>query len=152
MAATTDGALGPPPPGGPDPSERPRGERARRRLPVLIRSIGADMSLLAKQQMEFGKQEFKEIAQEKAAGAGLLAAAVVFGLFMVGFLAFAGAEGLANVLPRWAAFLIVAGLFLIAGAIAVVVGRQALSKPATPERTKQMVKEDVEWAKRRLHR
>ena len=110
------------------------------------------MSLLGRQQLELGKQEFKEIASEKAAGAGLLTAGAILGLFMLGFLAFAGAEGLAIVLPRWAAFLIVAGVFLVLGAIALVVGRQALASPTTPERTKQTVKEDVAWAKRRLKR
>ena len=149
--AVTDYGLGPTP-GEPDPNEWPRGERARRRFPVLLRAIRDDMSLLGRQQLELGKQEFKEIASEKAAGAGLLTAAAIFGLFMLGFIAFAGAEGLAIVLPRWAAFLIVAGVFLILGAIAVIVGRQALASPTTPERTKQIVKEDVEWAKRRLKR
>ena len=151
MAVTTD--PGPaPPPGEPDPNEWPRGERARRRIPVLLRAIRDDMSLLARQQAELGKEEFKEIASEKAAGAGLLAAGAILALFMLGFLAFAGAEGLAIVLPRWAAFLIVGGVFLILGAIALLAGREALKRPAAPERTKQMVKEDVAWAKRRLTR
>jgi membrane protein implicated in regulation of membrane protease activity len=110
------------------------------------------MSLLGRQQLELSRQEFKEIASEKAAGAGLLTAAAILALFMLGFAAFAGAEGLAIVLPRWAAFLIVAGVFLLLGAIAVLVGREALKRPSAPERTKQMVKEDVEWAKRRLKR
>jgi hypothetical protein len=151
MAVTTEPGLGPPP-GEPDPNEWPRGERARRRLPILLRTIRDDMSLLGRQQLELSRQEFKEIASEKAAGAGLLTAAAILGLFMLGFLAFAGAEGLAIVLPRWAAFLIVAGIFLILTLIAVFAGREALKRPAAPERTKQMVKEDVEWAKRRLKR
>jgi hypothetical protein len=151
MAVTTDSGLGPAP-GEPDPNEWPRGERARRRIPILIRAIRDDMSLLARQQMEFSKQEAKEIAAEKAVGAGLLTAGAILALFMLGFVAFAGAEGLAIVLPRWASFLIVAGIFLILTLVAVLAGREALKKPAAPERTKQMVKEDVEWAKRRLKR
>ena len=149
MAVTTDEGFAPAP-GEPDPNEWPRGERARRRLPILLRAIRDDMSLLARQQAELGKQEFKEIASEKAVGAGLLTAGAILGLFMLGFIAFAGAEGLAIVLPRWAAFLIVAGIFLILALIAVFGGREALKRPAAPERTKQMVKEDVAWAKRRL--
>jgi membrane protein implicated in regulation of membrane protease activity len=110
------------------------------------------MSLLGRQQLELGKQEMKEIASEKAMGAGLLTAGAILGLFMLGFLAFAGAEALAITLPRWASFLIVAGVFLILTLIAVFAGREALRRPAAPERTKQTVKEDVEWAKRRLKR
>jgi hypothetical protein len=151
MAVTTDPGLGPAP-GEPDPNEWPRGERARRRIPVLLRAIRDDISLLGRQQLELGKQEMKEIASEKAVGAGLLTAGAILGLFMLGFVAFAGAEGLAIVLPRWASFLIVAGVFLMLMLIAVFAGREALKRPATPERTKQTVKEDVEWAKRRLKR
>lgn len=150
--AVTEHELGPPAPGEPDPNEWPRGERARRRIPLLLRAIRDDMSLLARQQLELGKQEFKEIASEKAAGAGLLTAAAILGLFMLGFLAFAGAEALDITLPRWAAFLIVAGVFLVLAAIALFAGRQALASHATPERTKETVKEDVAWAKRRFKR
>ena len=151
MAVTTEPGLGPPP-GEPDPNEWPRGERARRRLPLLLRAIRDDVSLLARQQAELSRQEFKEIASEKAAGAGLLTAGVILALFTLGFVAFGGAEGLAIVLPRWAAFLIVGGVFLLLTLIAVFAGRAALKRPSAPERTKQMVKEDVEWAKRRLKR
>ena len=151
MAVTTDQGLGPPP-GEPDPNEWPRGERARRRVPVLLKAIRDDMSLLGRQQLELGKQEMKEIASEKAMGAGLLTAGAILGLFMLGFVAFAGAEALAITLPRWASFLIVAGVFLILTLIAVFAGREALRRPGAPERTKQTVKEDVEWAKRRLKR
>jgi Putative Actinobacterial Holin-X, holin superfamily III len=150
MAVTDDG-LGPSP-GEPDPNEWPRGERARRRVPVLLKAIRDDMSLLGRQQLELGKQEMKEIASEKAVGAGLLTAGAVLALFMLGFMAFAGAEALALTLPRWASFLIIAGIFLILAVIAFFAGREALQRPAAPERTKQTVKEDVEWAKRQLKR
>jgi len=33
-----------------------------------------------------------------------------------------------------------------------VIGRKSLAAPATPERTKQTVKEDLEWAKHKLQR
>ena len=127
-------------------------ERDRMRLQELIRSIGADLSLLIRQQVSLAKEEVRGIAAEKATGGALLAAAAVFALFVLGFASLAGAAALDLVLPRWAALLIVAGIYLVLAVIAVVIGRNALAAPATPERTKQTVKEDLEWAKHKLQR
>jgi hypothetical protein len=123
---------------------------AGQRLPQLIRSIGSDVSLLVRQQADLAKQEMKQKAGEKAFGGGLLLAAGILALFVVGFLGFAGAAALDLVLPAWAAFLIVALVYGIGGAIAALVGRQAVATPTAPEQTMQTVREDVEWAKRRL--
>jgi hypothetical protein len=123
---------------------------AGQRLPQLIRSIGSDVSLLVRQQADLAKQEMKQKAGEKAFGGGLLLAAGILALFVVGFLGFAGAAALDLVLPAWAAFLVVALVYGIGGAIAALVGRQAVATPTAPEQTMQTVREDVEWAKRRL--
>ena len=127
-------------------------ERARQGLQELLRSIGTDLSLLIRQQVALAKEEMRGIAAEKATGGALLAAAAVFALFVLGFASLAGAAALDLVLPRWAALLIVAGIYLVLAVIAVLIGRNALAAPATPERTKQTVKEDLEWAKRKLQR
>jgi hypothetical protein len=127
-------------------------ERARQGLQELLRSIGTDLSLLIRQQVALAKEEVRGIAAEKATGGALLAAAAVFALFVLGFASLAGAAALDLVLPRWAALLIVAGIYLVLAVIAVLIGRNALAAPATPERTKQTVKEDLEWAKRKLQR
>jgi hypothetical protein len=127
-------------------------ERARQGLQELLRSIGTDLSLLIRQQVALAKEEMRGIAAEKATGGALLAAAAVFALFVLGFASLAGAAALDLVLPRWAALLIVAGIYLVLAVIAVLIGRNALVAPATPERTKQTVKEDLEWAKRKLQR
>ena len=127
-------------------------ERARQGLQELLRSIGTDVSLLFRQQVALAKEEMRGIAAEKATGGALLAAAAVFALFVLGFASLAGAAALDLVLPRWAALLIVAGIYLVLAVIAVLIGRNALAAPATPERTKQTVKEDLEWAKRKMQR
>ena len=127
-------------------------ERARQGLQELLRSIGTDLSLLIRQQVALAKEEMRGIAAEKATGGALLAAAAFFALFVLGFASLAGAAALDLVLPRWAALLIVAGIYLVLAVIAVLIGRNALAAPATPERTKQTVKEDLEWAKRKLQR
>jgi hypothetical protein len=124
----------------------------RRRLPELIRDIGSNLSLLARQQAELAKRELGAIASEKAKGAALLAAAGILGLFVIGFLGLAGAAALDLVLPRWAALLIVAGVFLLLAAIAGLVGKGALAAATTPELTKRTVREDVEWARAQIRR
>ena len=60
-------------------------DRARQRPQELIRSIGADLTLLIRQQVALAKQEFRGIAAEKATGGGLLVGAAILGLFVIGF-------------------------------------------------------------------
>jgi apolipoprotein N-acyltransferase len=86
-------------------------------------------------------------------GAAAFGAAAVMGLFLVGFLAAAAAAALALVLPSWAALLIVAGVFLLAAVVAVMIGRARMkSPPIAPEKAKANLKEDVEWARAQLRR
>lgn len=123
-----------------------------RRLPTLLRSIVADMALLVRQQKDIARHEVREIVGEKARGGGMLAAAAVLGLFVIGFLGLAGAEALDLVVPRWAGFLIVGGAFLLLALAMGLMGRRALRARTTPEQTKQTLKEDVAWAKQQLRR
>ena len=128
---------------------RPNGAR----LPELLRSISSDVSLLVRKQIELAKREIADMAGAKARGAGLLAAAAVLGLYVLGFVGLAAAAALDLVLPRWAAHLIVGGVFLLIAVLAGLAGRRALTAGgATPERTKETLREDVEWAKQQLRR
>ena len=119
----------------------------------LFGSIVNDLSTLDTKQIELAKQELGEMASARAQGAGGFAAAAVLALFVVGFLGMTIAEALDLVMPRWAAMLTVAALFGILAAIAIVAARARLhNAPTTPELTRASLKEDVEWAKRRLTR
>jgi hypothetical protein len=53
-------------------------------------------------------------------------------------------------MPAWASRLLVAGVLLVLAAIAVVIGRSAMRKAGGFERTRESVKEDLEWAKQRI--
>ena len=119
----------------------------------LLRSIAADISTLVTKQIELAKQELGEMVSTRAQAIGVFAAAAVLGLFVVGFLGLTGAEALDLVMPRWAAMLVVAGVFGILAAIAVVVARGLMrSAAAKPELTQRSLKEDVQWAKQQLKR
>jgi hypothetical protein len=117
----------------------------------LIRTITADLSMLARKEVELARQEVQEGLMARAKAAGALAAAAILGLFVVGFLGLAVAEALDGVMRPWASRLVVAGGFLLLAGAAVLVGR-AKRPPLTPKETKRTVKEDVQWAKRQLTR
>jgi MFS family permease len=119
----------------------------------LLRSIAADISTLVSKQIELAKQEIGEMVGTRAKAVGVFGAAAVLGLFVVGFLGMAGAEALDLVLPRWAAMLIMAGVFAALAAIAIVAARSWLRSSASkPELTQESLKEDVRWAKQQLKR
>jgi uncharacterized membrane protein YqjE len=119
----------------------------------VVRAIAADLSLLVRQQIELAKQEMSEAAKARARGVGAFVAAGVLSLFVVGFLGMTLAAALAIVVPNWLANLIVAGLFLLIAIVAVLLGRTSMKTPrATAERTKETLKEDVEWAKQQIRR
>lgn len=125
----------------------------REGLGDVVRAIASDLSLLVRQQIELAKQEVGETAKARARGAGALAAGAILVLFVVGFLGLSGAAALDLVLPRWAANLIVAGAYLALALVAVTLGRGWMKAPrGTTERTKETLREDVEWAKRQLRR
>lgn len=132
--------------------EVPSGNGARGTGP-LIRSIASDVSLLVTKQIELAKQEIGEMVATRAKAIGVFVAAAVLGLFVLGFLGMAGAEALDLALPRWAAMLIVAGMFGVLAAVAIVMARSWLrSSAAKPELTQESLKEDVRWAKQQLKR
>jgi len=139
-----------PSPGGSSYGTVPNGGRG---VAPLLRSIAADMSTLVSKQIELAKQELAEMVGTRAKAVGVMGAAAVLGLFVVGFLGMAGAEALALVLPRWAAMLIVGAVFALLAVIAILVARSWLRSAATkPDLTTESLKEDVEWAKQQLKR
>ncbi|HEX6400492.1 MAG TPA: YhjD/YihY/BrkB family envelope integrity protein [Actinomycetota bacterium] len=148
------GATGPAPErGGSPPAAGAYGGNGRKDTASLLRSIAADLSTLVTKQIELAKQELSEMIGTRAAAVGVMAAAAVLGLFVVGFLGLAGGEALALVLPRWAAMGIVALVFVLLAGVAILVARSMLrSAAAKPELTQASLKEDVEWAKQQLRR
>jgi hypothetical protein len=117
----------------------------------LVQSIAQDAATLVRQEIELAKQEIAAAAISRAIGvAGLVVGGM---LAFVGFLfaATAGAWALSLVLPFWASWLIVAGVFFVLAAAAMLLARWRMKKPPlVPEQTKRTVKEDVEWARAHL--
>jgi len=124
-----------------------------RSTPELIRAVATDTATLVRKEVELARQEVIEALVARAKAAGAFGAAGVLALFMVVFLGIAGGLALSLVMAAWAAFLIVAGVFLLLALGAVLFAKLRLkAPPMAPEETKRTVKEDVEWAKAQLRR
>jgi MFS family permease len=135
------------------PPVTPAARNGERGTGPLLRSIATDISTLVSKQIELAKQEIGEMVGARAKAVGVFGAAAVLGLFVIGFLGMAGAEALDIVLPRWAAMLVVAAVFAILAAVAIVAARGWLRSSASkPELTQESLKEDVRWAKQQLKR
>ena len=136
-----------------DASARTEPLPSQQSMPELVRSIATDTSTLLRKEMELGKQEIVEAVTARLKAAGSLAAVGLLFMFMLIFLALAGAAALDLVLPSWASRLIVAGGFLILALPVALFGLRRLKRPSlAPEETKRTVKEDVQWAKQQLKR
>jgi YihY family inner membrane protein len=152
-----DGSGGAPqvgmPPSGTAPPDASATTNGGRGTGPLLRSIAADISTLVSKQIELAKLEIGEMVGTRAKAVGVFGAAAVLGLFVIGFLGMAGAEALDLVLPRWAAMLIMAAVFGVLAAVAIVAARGWLRSSASkPELTQESLKEDVQWAKQQLKR
>jgi membrane protein len=119
----------------------------------LVGQVAGDVGTLVKKEVELARQEITEALMARVKAIAAFVAIGVIGMFIVGFLGAAGAAALAQVMPLWLALLIVAAAFLLLAGMAAVFGIARIKKPPLkPEKTKQTIKEDVEWAKAQLRR
>jgi YihY family inner membrane protein len=119
----------------------------------LVGQVAGDVGTLVKKEVELAKQEISEAVMARLKAIAAFVVIGVIALFVVGFLAAAGAAGLATFLPLWLSLLIVAGVFIFFAVLAAAFGKARMkSPPLKPEKTQQTIKEDMEWAKAQLRR
>ena len=138
-----------------DGAVAPGGERPRAAddasIGELFADLGREMSTLVSQELALAKAELREEASKAASAAGMLGGAALAAYLTLLFLSFAAAWGLAAVLPRGVAFLLVGVVHLILAGALFVLGRARLSKVRpVPDETIDTVKEDVQWARAQL--
>jgi uncharacterized membrane protein YqjE len=128
------------------------GTTGRRDEPIsgLLRSLVADIGLIARREAELAKIELKEKASKAGVAIGLLVAGAAFALYALGVLIAAAVLGLAIVLPAWAAASIVALVLIVIAAVLALIGRTKLREgaPYAPTRTLETVEEDIGWMRR----
>lgn len=113
---------------------------------ALVGKLTDSLSKLLRDELQLLQAQIAEKGKSIGVGAGLLAGAGLFGLFGLGWLLTAAMFGLANVVPFWAASLIVAGGLLLITAILALVGKSMLAKGQSPQ-PKESVMKDVEAIK-----
>ncbi len=120
-------------------------DKPRRSLFTLIGDVPRLFTDLVRGEIEALKNELVDKAKHAGVGIGLIAVAGSFAFFALGVLIAAAVIGLSQVLPAWAAALIVAGVLLLIAAILVAIGVQQIKEgtPPTPTKTIDSIKNDV---------
>lgn len=108
-----------------------------RSLGQLVADASTDLKAIVKDEIALAKVEVKADVAKGGKGAGLLAGAGLFALYMLGFLLLALAWGLhAAGLSVWLGMLITAGVLLVITLILALMGVSALRKiKGKPART-----------------
>jgi hypothetical protein len=105
-----------------------------------VHEIAERAGTLARLEMELASFELRRKAAALGGGVGLLAVAVLLGLFALGFLLATAAAGLATALPTWLALLIVVVSLVLVAVVAAALGA-ALLRRATPPVPEQALDE-----------
>jgi hypothetical protein len=115
-----------------------------------FKQLAADLTMLARDQLEAARQEMTEKVKLIGVGAGMLSASVIAVVFTAASLTAFAMIALALLMPAWLAALIVTLVWgALSGALAIV-GRSKVKDagPLAPEQTIANLKRDVSWAKR----
>jgi hypothetical protein len=113
----------------------------------LVASVISDAQRLVGLEMALAKQEAKELARQNGIAAGLVA----FGglLLMLGVLVAVPSLVVALVPWKWQAAAVWAGAYVGLGLVLVIIGKARLQM-RLPPRTVESLKENKEWALRRV--
>ena len=125
----------------------------RRSEPVgeLVKDLSRDISELVRQEIELARAEMTEKGKRAGLGLGLFGGSAVFGLATVGGSMATIIILLDLVMPLWLAALLTTLAYGAVTAVLALRGRDQLKEAGTPipERTRDSVKEDIQWAKTR---
>jgi hypothetical protein len=108
----------------------------------LVGHVAQDLSTLMRQELDLAKAEVKQEVTKTGKAAGMLGAAGFAGYMVLLFASIAAWWGLANVMNKGWAALIVTGIWAVVGVVLFVVGRGRLKEVnPKPERTVETIKE-----------
>jgi hypothetical protein len=131
----------------PDPGKKVHGRSTKE----LVSEIAQKASLLAKKEIALAKSEAKEDLRAEIKTATGLGVAGVCALCTLNLLLVAVVLGLmqAEVMPGWAAALVVAAVVLAIGTVAGLLGwKKRVRQPLAV--TRRSVEENVRWVKERM--
>ena len=114
----------------------------------LVANASKDLSNLVRSELELAKTELKKTAVAAGTGAGMFAAAAFLALLAIVLLSIAAAYGVSALgLHPALSFLIVAFVYLLIGAVLVLIGMRMLKSAKGPQRAIESSKESVEVLK-----
>jgi len=115
----------------------------------LVRHLTRLVPQLVRAELTLAKAELAEKGKQAGVGAGLFGGSGLFAFFSFAALVAAAILGLAEVLPGWAASLIVAGALLVLAGLLALVGRSQVRRaiPPMPEQAVMNARLDVEAVK-----
>ena len=115
----------------------------------LVSDASTHLSTLLHGEIELAKLELRATVKNAGTGASFFGAGAVILAFSLTFGFFALAEGLAAAgIWRWAAFLIVFGLQLVAVGLCALLGVRKVKRVRAPEQTIRTTRETVDYLKK----
>jgi uncharacterized membrane protein YqjE len=132
-------------------SEALPGERIEdKSLGELVALASSNVSDLVRAEMDLAKLELKGDAKKAALGSVMFAVAGLIAGLIVILLSIAAAYGLvAQGIWHWAAFLIVAGVYLLLALVLIGIGYLRMKKIEGAKRTRKTLKDDFTALRRR---
>ena len=120
-----------------------------RSVSELVQRLSAQVSTLARKEVELAKVELSQKVKVAGIGGGMFGAAGLVAVLGLGALTAAVILGIATMIDAWVAALIVGVVYLAAAGALALAGRRSIRKasPLVPEQASESVKEDVEWIK-----
>jgi uncharacterized membrane protein YqjE len=122
-------------------------KRPEMSLGELFSEMTSEVSMLFRKEVELAKVEAREEVGRTKQAVTMFAVAGVGALLALAMLSTALAWWLDEAMHPAVAFAIIGALWLIVAAIAASAGRKRLKDMQGLPKTKQTIKEDVEWAK-----
>lgn len=115
----------------------------------LVGQVSDQFARLMRAEVNSYKTELKQKATKSGLGIGLLVAAGVLALYLVGVLIAAVVAAFATIMPVWGAALIVAAILIVIIAVLGLVGVKALKNnvPPMPQQAVSRIKQDLNTVK-----
>ena len=132
-------------------SETPEPAGAEQSLGDLVALAAKDVSQLVRYEIDLAKTELKGDVQRVGLAVVLVAGAAFAGCLVLVILCFAYAEGLVVLgLPRWAAFLVVAGTLVLLAVIALGIAWLRVRNMSGLRKTRQSVTQGLEMLRQEV--
>jgi uncharacterized membrane protein YqjE len=121
-------------------------------LAQLFKRLGDETTGLVRMEVELAKAELAEKAKVAGAGAGMLGGAALAALCALGALTACLILALAEVMPGAAAAIIVTALWIGAGVVLALLGRERIraAAPLAPRQAQERLVQDVRAAREGL--